>query len=133
MVDRDMSLEEFHRTRHAEIQMYLLLGKGTERGAQERAADKSRADELLRQHFLYLWELEEQGKLFGAGPVDAGTPNQEGLFIVAAASREEAEQIAANEPFQKAGWRSTTIRTWQLNEGLGVPLGRELAGKRQPV
>jgi hypothetical protein len=34
-----------------------------------------------------------------------------------ASSREDAEAIAREDPFNKSGMRTFEIRTWQLNEG----------------
>jgi uncharacterized protein YciI len=42
------------------------------------------------------------------------------MFIIRAKSREEAEAIAAREPYGAAGWRTNTVRSWQMNEGLLV-------------
>jgi hypothetical protein len=45
---------------------------------------------------------------------------------VAVASREAAEEIAAAEPFERAGWRTPKVCTWMLNEGAAVALARQL-------
>lgn len=125
MVDRAITLQRLLATRHAEIRLFTLFMTPT---ALARPFSEPEGAELFRQHLLYLWELEERGKLFGSGPLDPGTPGVEGMCIVVAADAREAEAIAAAEPFRKAGWRTTRIREWQLNEGDSVPVGRQLAG-----
>jgi hypothetical protein len=44
----------------------------------------------------------------------------EGLCIVRADSREDAERIACAKPYHKAGWRTNKVRSWQLYEGVLV-------------
>ncbi|HME77486.1 MAG TPA: hypothetical protein VKI00_18115 [Mycobacterium sp.] len=53
------------------------------------------------------------------------------LSIVRADSREEAETIAADEPYREAGWRTNTVRAWQLNEGVLVAAARDVATSTQ--
>jgi uncharacterized protein YciI len=129
MVDRNMSLEDFLTHRHCEIPLFVVMMKA---GPKLKGRDTPEGAEMLRQHFLYLWELEAQGKLLGSGPLDPGTPDQEGMAIIAASSREEAEAIAHEEPFGKAGWRINRVRAFNLNEGLATALGRQLTGKGRP-
>ena len=129
MVDRNMSLKEFRATRHAEINIYLMLMKVEEKFRQGRNTPEG--EELGRQHYLYLWELEEAGKLLGCGPRDRGEPSHEGMGILLVDSREEAEEIARNEPFGKAGWRTNRVATWQLNEGPAVALAREIIATKK--
>jgi uncharacterized protein YciI len=64
-------------------------------------------------------DLEKRGVLFASGPFLAGKdvlPGT-GMTIVRAASLEEAEAIAMEDPFNKSGLRIFEVRTWQLNEG----------------
>lgn len=74
---------------------------------------------LLPEHLSYMIDLEKRGILFASGPfladehITAGT----GMTILRASSREEAEAIAREDPFNKSGMRTFEIRTWQLNEG----------------
>lgn len=125
VVDESFTFADFMRERHAELPLFLirlapLPGHGPE--AYVTAAGR----ELLRQHFLYWWRLEEAGRLIGAGPVDVGTAGQTGLAIVRAASLAEADAIAAAEPLHRAGWRSNTVSSWRLNEGAAVALVRAM-------
>lgn len=128
MVDREITLQRLLATRHAEVRLFAIFMTPT---ALARPFSEPAGAELFRQHLLYLWELEERGKLFGSGPLDPGTPGVEGMCIVAAADAAQAEAIAAAEPFRKAGWRTTRIREWQLNEGNAVPVGRQIVAGAQ--
>ena len=127
MVDRNMSLDDFFKTRHAELDLYVVtLGPNPSHPAPDTNSAEFR--ELLRRHFVYWWELEERGKLFAAGPTDVGTPQQAGMAILMAASLQEAEQLAAAEPMHRAGLRINTVRPWQLNEGTAVPVVKAALG-----
>ena len=121
MVDEHFTFADFMRERHAELPLYLIALIPQPNYPTERYTS-AEGRELLRQHFLYWWRLEEAGQLIGAGPVDVGTPDQNGLAIVRAASRTEAERLATEEPLHRAGWRVNRVSAWQLNEGLAVSL-----------
>lgn len=123
MVNPSMSLPDFLKHRHAEIQLYVVFMTPTEHA---QPTQTEAGAEMLRQHFLYLWRLEEAGKLFACGPLEAGPAGREGMCILAVSSRAEAEAIARAEPFIRAGWRSFRVRGWQLNEGDAVATGRKL-------
>jgi len=79
-------------------------------------------DELMHDHKVYLRDLERQGLLFGAGRLINSEDNEEaslghGMIIIRAKTRLEAEAIAFEEPFTKAGHRTMVLYPWQRNEG----------------
>jgi uncharacterized protein YciI len=123
MVDREMSLADLLVNRHPEHELFVVFLHPIKPFDSESEAGA----ELLRQHFLYWWELEEQGKLIGAGPFDLGTPQACGMAILAATSFEEASRLASNEPFHQKGLRHNEVHHWQLNEGLAVELVNTLS------
>jgi uncharacterized protein len=77
--------------------------------------------DMLPIHFEFLHHLEEQGTLFGAGPLraegesNAAPPN--GMAVLRATSFAEAASILAEEPFTKNGYRTYQLLAWTLNEG----------------
>jgi uncharacterized protein len=136
--------------RMARLQLYAVFMRPTEK--YDTASDQGR--ELMRRHLQFQLEMEDQGILLAAGPLDdfgraasldqfkSSTPPGErlidasGMYFMVAPSREAAEAIAASEPFEAAGWRTHTLCDWQLNEGTAVSLvrsmiesSREQAGK----
>ena len=121
----EASVEEL-RARTARAQLYVLT---IQRTPLFGGSGPEEAAERLQEHLLYLWELEATGKLFGAGPLARVESEGEpvGMIIVAAASVAEAAAIAANEPYQKAGWRTNTVRSWTLNEGATAVIGKMMA------
>ena len=86
------------------------------------------APQLLRDHYAYLFKLEAEGLLYGAGPVnfEPAGPSRD-LAIVAAASPEEALRIAEGEPFHRAGRRLNSIRAHTMNEGVACYVGRAMS------
>ena len=126
MVDQNTSLEEILGTRQPGIRLYGIFMKPTGRMLQMRGTPE--LDEARRQAFVYLWQLEERQKLLLAGPFEEGTPRQEGMMLLNVGSIEEAQAIAADEPMHKAGWRTNTVRSFALNEGLLVGTVRKLTG-----
>ena len=126
MIDRDTPLEELLASRQPGIKLFGVFMKPSERMLEMRGTPE--LDEMRRQAFVYLWQLEEQNKLVLAGPFEEGTPNQEGMLLLMVDTLEEAQTIAAEDPMHKAGWRNNTVRSFALNEGVLVDAVRELRG-----
>ena len=81
--------------------------------------------EKLKEHLLYMIDLEKSGILFLSGPLfdQDGGMTGDGVTIIRAASFEEAEKIARKDPFAVAGYREQKISRWVVNEGrLGLRL-----------
>jgi catechol 2,3-dioxygenase len=75
--------------------------------------------EVIQEHLQFALKLEEEGKLFAAGPFvdDAGRMVGDGMFIVRAANRAEAEGILAQDPIHRGNFRRCTVYGWTLHEG----------------
>jgi len=113
---------EILRARVARAQVYLI-----HLNESARAPGKP-APELMRDHLAYLYKLEQEGRLYGYGPVEQieGEAARE-LAIVVAASPEEAGRIAEDEPLRKAGHRSNTVQGHTMNEGVACYVARALS------
>ena len=74
---------------------------------------------LLPKHLERQVELEKQGVLFAAGPMDPETEGKPrtGMIIVRAQSFEQAREIADADPFHAAGLREYEVWKWTMNEG----------------
>ena len=86
----------------------------------EPASDAGKpVDEIRQEHFAYLADLETRGILLAAGPFrDAdGSRHGAGMMILRASSMEEADAIAAEEPYRKNGLRTHSPTPWQWAEG----------------
>ena len=73
----------------------------------------------LRDHLLFMIGLEKSGQLFASGPTFDASDSMtgEGLTILRASSLEEAEDIANQDPFVRAGIRKAHVQKWRVNEG----------------
>ena len=76
-------------------------------------------DAMLAAHLAHQVALEKRGLMFAAGPLyPRGSELPEaGMFILRAASFEEAAALADEDPLHKAGLRTYTLQKWRLNEG----------------
>lgn len=85
----------------------------------------------LPPHLRWMIGLEEEGVLFASGPLleDDGTAQGDGMTILRAASREEAETIAAADPLVRAGLRTVVVRRWRIMEG-GISVSLSFAHGR---
>ncbi len=73
----------------------------------------------LQEHIMGQIDLERRNILFGAGPLqdeDKDKPTR-GMFIIRAASFEDARAILDQDAFHKAGLRTYKLYRWNLNEG----------------
>lgn len=92
-VAHDVSLNDLTgdqlRARVARAQLYLVDMKPAE------GAMGAPPTEMARDHLAYLYKLEKHGHLYGCGPLGSeGDEPAHDLAIIAARSREEADQIA---------------------------------------
>ena len=94
---------------------YAIMSEFTDKTG-DRAA-------VLEEHLAYQVKLEEDGKLFAAGPLlrEDGEMAGIGLIIVKARTLDEAKEIANQDPFHQSGLRAYKIWPWKINEG-GVDL-----------
>jgi uncharacterized protein len=74
---------------------------------------------LLPKHLERQVELEKQGILFAAGPMEPedDTKPRTGMIIIRADSFEHANEIAMGDPFHAEGLREFDIWNWSMNEG----------------
>jgi uncharacterized protein YciI len=84
-----------------------------------RPGRSAEIDQRLADHLEHQIALEKRGIMFAAGPLYArGSAIPEaGMFVLRAASFEEADAIASQDPLHRAGLRSYTIQKWRINEG----------------
>ena len=73
----------------------------------------------LSSHKAYLSGLERDGKLLAAGPLlgEGARYDGNGLIVYRAETREEARELAENDPFHAGGLRRYELFPWQVNEG----------------
>ena len=137
---REMTMPEI-MSRMGRLTAYAVFMRPTEKYDTE--SDEGR--ELMRRHLQFQLDMQDNGTLLAAGPLDgagsastlekyrAGSPEDghrlidaSGMYFIVARSREEAETVAASEPFEAAGWRTHTLCQWMVNEGTALPLLKEM-------
>jgi uncharacterized protein YciI len=76
----------------------------------EYLQDKAKVDEVRPVHRQYLASLKEKGQIAATGPFTDGSG---ALIIYEAATKEEAESLLKNDPFNAAGiFVKYVIRPW---------------------
>ena len=82
-------------------------------------APREKITELLPKHLERQVELEKQGILFAAGPMEPQEDDKPrtGMIIIRADSFEDAHAIAMEDPLHAAGLREFDIWNWSMNEG----------------
>jgi uncharacterized protein YciI len=86
--------------------------------ATERRADD---DPRQAQHLAQLEQLTRSGKALIVGPIESGGELR-GLVVLDVATRAEAEQLLAEDPWLLAGQLVAEYRTWYVAKGRFRPL-----------
>ncbi len=96
-----------------------MLGKDLYVIFTRPVAPREEIMKLLPKHLERQVELEKQGILFAAGPMEAEEADKPrtGMIIVRADSFEQAREIAMGDPFHAEGLREFEIWNWSMNEG----------------
>ena len=84
-----------------------------------RRASKPREEwtVTLDQHLVWMRQQHQAGKIVLSGP----TPDRKlGIYLIRAGSRQEAEQIAASDPYTAAGFCTFDLIEWEVHQILGA-------------
>jgi uncharacterized protein YciI len=73
--------------------------------------------DTLPAHLDHQVQLEKDGIMFAAGPMDSEDGGRRGLIIIRAGSYDEARKIADRDPYHAKGLRKYTVEKWTVNEG----------------
>jgi uncharacterized protein YciI len=89
------------------------------RSTPVESSDAAQFKRHLDDHIKWLLRLEDEGAVFASGPLTSGPGVRPGagVTVLRAATRDEAEHIAAGDPFVQAGLRTFEIFEWLVNEG----------------
>ena len=70
---------------------------------------------MLPEHLAYLGSLRKAGKVMMGGPIQdmTGRSNGDGMYVLNAASSEEAETLVNKDPLHLTGLRRGEIMVWQ--------------------
>ncbi|MGV9796721.1 YciI family protein [Mycobacterium sp. NPDC003449] len=119
-------------SRLAYVELYAIFMQPT---GDFQTAETVEGAAALTEHLEYLFELQGRGQLLAAGPLDLSESGGrfEGVCIVKAESLRAAEDIAAAEPYCRKGWRTNTVRSWHVNEGVLIPSIRTATEHTSPT
>jgi uncharacterized protein YciI len=96
------------------------------------SADKAATDSLFRGHMKNIGRLVDSGKLLVAGPMKKNDKNYRGIFILNAASLEEASALLETDPAVKAKLLDTELYQWYGSAALAKYLEyHEMVGKKK--
>ena len=71
----------------------------------------------LDEHLTWMRTQHEAGRILFSGP----TPDRKiGIYVIRAESRDEAERIAASDPFTKAGFCTFDLIEWEVHQIMGA-------------
>ncbi|MGH7767935.1 MAG: YciI family protein [Candidatus Binatia bacterium] len=71
----------------------------------------------LDQHLVWMKQQHDAGRILFSGPT---ADRKLGIYVIRASSREEAESIAAGDPYTKAGFCAFDLFEWEVHQVLGA-------------
>ena len=71
----------------------------------------------LDQHLVWMKQQHESGTILFSGPT---TDRKFGVYVIRANSKNEAEKIAASDPYTAAGFCAFDLFEWEVHQIMGV-------------
>ena len=71
----------------------------------------------LDEHLVWMKQQHEAGRILFSGPT---TDRKYGVYVIRAPNREEAETIAASDPYTAAGFAVFELLEWEVHQIMGV-------------
>jgi uncharacterized protein YciI len=71
----------------------------------------------LDQHLIWMKQQHRSGKILFSGPT---SDRKYGVYVIRAESKQEAEQIAASDPYTAAGFCAFELLEWEVHQIMGV-------------
>ena len=71
----------------------------------------------LDQHLIWMKQQHKAGKILFSGPT---LDRKLGIYVIRATSRQEAEKIAASDPYTEAGFSAFDLIEWEVHQIMGV-------------
>ncbi len=69
------------------------------------------------EHFAWMRAQHESGTILLSGPT---SDRKYGMYLIRASSRDEAERIAASDPYTVAGDTTYELLEWEIHQIMGV-------------
>jgi len=71
----------------------------------------------LDQHLVWMKQQHEAGKILFSGPT---TDRKYGIYVIRAGLKNDAEKIAASDPYTAAGFCDFELHEWEVHQVMGV-------------
>jgi len=71
----------------------------------------------LDEHLIWMKRQHEAGHILFSGPT---RDRKLGMYVIRAGSREQAERIAAGDPYTQAGFCAFDLFEWEVHQIMGV-------------
>ena len=71
----------------------------------------------LDQHLAWMKKQHQAGKILFSVPT---TDRKVGIYVIRADSKQEAEQIAASDPYTAAGFSAFELLEWEVHQIMGA-------------
>lgn len=71
----------------------------------------------LDQHLAWMKQQHETGRILFSGPT---ADRKLGIYVIRASSREEADKIAAGDPYTAAGFCAFELFEWEVHQVMGI-------------
>src|SRR5712692_7669337 len=85
----------------------------------QRRAIRPRAEWTvsLDQHLVWMKQQHDAGRILFSGPT---ADRKLGIYVIRAGSKEEAEAVAASDPYTIAGFCAFDLLEWDVHQILGA-------------
>jgi len=85
----------------------------------QRRAIRPRAEWTvsLDQHLVWMKQQHDAGQILFSGPT---ADRKLGMYVIRAGSKEDAEGIAASDPYTNAGFCAFDLLEWEVHQILGA-------------
>ena len=83
----------------------------------------------LDQHLAWMKQQHDVGKILFSGPT---TDRKYGVYVIRVGSKDEAEKIAASDPYTAAGFTAFELLEWEVHQIMGAGLfsAAEIRGQK---
>jgi len=72
------------------------------------------------EHLAWMKQMHEAGSILMSGPGKGSDGTPYGIYLIRAASKQDAETVAAADPFTAAGHSAFDLIEWEVHQIMGA-------------
>ena len=72
------------------------------------------------EHLAWMKQMHEAGSILMSGPGKGSDGTPYGIYLIRAASKQDAETVAAGDPFTAAGHSAFDVIEWEVHQIMGA-------------